>query len=126
MHTLVYPNSTIRARAHPGPSRGEQPVWCLHGIACGAGCRYAWPFGRRWAWSPSLPSRSMVTRALPDEVAAFIHDHIRTLDDLYLFVAVADDPERWWDEASVARELLIEVSEARRLLEHLAAQNLMD
>ena len=63
---------------------------------------------------------------LPDAVAAFLREHIRTVNDLHLLVAIAEDPDRWWDEASVARELLVDHRAARVVLEHLAAHNVLE
>jgi hypothetical protein len=68
----------------------------------------------------------MSSQGLSDTVAVFLRDHIRTVDDLCLLVAVAAAPDRWWDEASVAAELLIDSAGARALLEHLAAHNLLE
>ena len=68
----------------------------------------------------------MSIQGLPDTVTAFLRDHIRTVDDLCLLAAVAGAPDRWWDEASVAADLLIDSAVARALLEHLAAHNLLE
>lgn len=59
-------------------------------------------------------------------VRAFLDAHIRTVDDLHLLVEIAAHEHRWWDDAAVARELVIERKEARALLEHLAASNLLE
>jgi hypothetical protein len=64
--------------------------------------------------------------SLPAAVAAFIAAHLRTIDDLHLLVATSSERNRWWDADAVARELTIDEAEARRLLEHLAGQNLLD
>lgn len=64
--------------------------------------------------------------SLPPPVSEFIAAHLRTVDDLHLLVAVWCEPDRWWDAAAVARELMIEGDDARQLLEHLAARNLLD
>jgi hypothetical protein len=63
---------------------------------------------------------------LPDRVAAFIAAHIRTIDDLHLLVAMAAASERWWDAASAAGALTLDVKAARAVLEHLAAHNLLE
>lgn len=68
----------------------------------------------------------MTAYVLPAAVARFLHDYIRSVDDLHLLVAVASHAERWWDADSVANDLLIDTRDARGLLEHLAAQNLME
>jgi hypothetical protein len=64
--------------------------------------------------------------SLPPAVIAFITAHLRTIDDLHLLVATADERGRWWDASTVARELVMGVHDARGLLEHLAAHNLLD
>jgi hypothetical protein len=64
--------------------------------------------------------------SLPPIVSEFIAAHLRTVDDLHLLVATANEADRWWDAGAVARELLIDDDAARGLLEHLAAHNLLD
>lgn len=68
----------------------------------------------------------MTVPGLGDAIVAFLRDHIRTVDDLHLLVAVASSEDRWWDETLVAREMLIDPAQARALLEHLAAHNLLE
>lgn len=68
----------------------------------------------------------MTTPVLPEAVGAFLREHIRTIDDLHLLVAIASNEDRWWDETSVGRDLLIDRREARAMLEHLAAHNLLE
>ena len=63
---------------------------------------------------------------LPPLVLAFVADHIRSLEELQLLMAVIHAPERWWDAASAARELIMPLGNARRALDHLAAHNLLD
>jgi hypothetical protein len=64
--------------------------------------------------------------SLPPLVSDFIAAHLRTVDDLHLLVATANEADRWWDAGAVARELLIDDETAGGLLEHLAARNLLD
>lgn len=68
----------------------------------------------------------MPTSKLPPLVLAFVSDHIRSLEELQLLMAVMHAPERWWDAATAARELILPVGTARRALDHLAAHNLLD
>jgi hypothetical protein len=68
----------------------------------------------------------MPLQGLGEPVNAFLRNHIRNVDDLHLLVAVAANEDRWWDEESVARDLLIDRSHARSLLEHLAGHNLLE
>ena len=63
---------------------------------------------------------------LPPVVLAFVADHIRSLEELQLLMAVIHAPERWWDAATAARELILPLSVARRTLDHFAAHNLLD
>jgi hypothetical protein len=56
----------------------------------------------------------------------FVTDHLRGLDDLHMLLAMAGDRDRWWDGVSAARELGTDRSTAGRVLEHLAAENLLD
>lgn len=65
-------------------------------------------------------------QSLPPAVSEFIAAHLRTIDDLQLLVLAANDRGRWWDAATVARELGVHEAGARGLLEHLAAHNLLD
>ena len=64
--------------------------------------------------------------SLPPAVAQFIETNLRTADDIHFLEVAAADRERWWDAAAVSRELGLHEPEARRLLEHLAARNLLD
>jgi hypothetical protein len=59
-------------------------------------------------------------------VLAFMADHIRSLEELQLLMAVIQSPDRWWDAAAATRELGITTTSARRALDHLAAHNLLD
>ena len=68
----------------------------------------------------------MVGQDMPPAVRAFVKAHIRSIQDLHLFIAMATAPDRWWDEDAVAREFTIDRREARNVLEHLAAHNLLE
>ncbi len=59
-------------------------------------------------------------------VLAFVADHIGSLDELQLLLAVVQTPERWWDATSAARELGIATPAAGRALDALAGRNLLD
>ena len=59
-------------------------------------------------------------------VLAFIAEHIRSLEELQLLMAVIQSPDRWWDAAAATRELGIAATIARRALDHFAAHNLLD
>ena len=59
-------------------------------------------------------------------VLTFVADHIRSLEELQLLLAVVQMPDRWWDATSAARELGIATPAARRALDALAGRNLLD
>jgi hypothetical protein len=61
-----------------------------------------------------------------EPVAGFIASNVLGVEHLHLLVTMAGDSDRWWDAAGVARAHGIEAAEARSLLEHLAAQNLLE
>jgi DNA-binding IclR family transcriptional regulator len=63
---------------------------------------------------------------LPPIVLAFMSDHVRTLEELQLLIALIQSPDRWWDAGTVARELGLSRSTARQTLDHLASRNLLD
>jgi hypothetical protein len=59
-------------------------------------------------------------------VLEFVADHLRSLEELQLLMAVIHAPDRWWDAQTAARELVMPAKTARRALDHLAAGNLLD
>ena len=65
-------------------------------------------------------------RGVSPGVATFIAAHLRSVDDLQLLVAFFNSNGRWWDTASVGRELRLGQDEARRVLERFAAGNLLE
>ena len=68
----------------------------------------------------------MSPHPVPPPVLAFVADHLRSLEELQLLIAVIQSPDRWWDATTAARELGITATVARRGLDHLAASNLLD
>jgi DNA-binding IclR family transcriptional regulator len=60
------------------------------------------------------------------EVIEFATIHFRSLEDLQVLLTCLDARDRWWDADSMARELGMSVSTARRVLDHLARGNLLD
>ena len=68
----------------------------------------------------------MPPHQVPPPVLAFVADHLRSLDELQLFISVVQSPHRWWDVTTAARELGITATTARRGLDALAARNLLD
>lgn len=59
-------------------------------------------------------------------VLAFVAEHVRSLDELQLLMAIIQSEGRWWDAATAAREFGISVPDARAALDHFAAHNLLD
>ncbi|HXD21015.1 MAG TPA: hypothetical protein VN654_28585 [Vicinamibacterales bacterium] len=68
----------------------------------------------------------MSSDPLPPDVATFIGDHFRSIDEIEVLTAIIDAPDRWWDARLVYGELGIPVASARALLDRLAALNLLD
>ena len=60
------------------------------------------------------------------EVVAFVTDHVRTLAELQLLMAIIQSGDRWWDADSAARESGLSVGDARRALDYFGAHNLLD
>ena len=63
---------------------------------------------------------------VPPLVLAFVADHVRSLDELQVLLAVVQAPDRWWDATSAGRELGIAATAAQRALDALAGRNLLD
>jgi hypothetical protein len=59
-------------------------------------------------------------------VAQFGADHLRSIDDLHVLVTCAHGCGRWWDGATLGRELQMSANVAHEVLEHLAQRNLLD
>ena len=64
--------------------------------------------------------------SLPLDVIQFARHYIRSIDDLQVFIACADQRDRWWDAAGLARTMFIAESRVTRALERLARTNLLD
>ena len=60
------------------------------------------------------------------DVIQFARHYIRSIDDLQVFIACANQHDRWWDAAGLARTMFIAESRAARALERLARTNLLD
>jgi hypothetical protein len=59
-------------------------------------------------------------------VVAFVTDHVRTLAELQLLIAIIQSGDRWWDASAAARESGLSLQEARRAVDHFGAHNLLD
>ena len=59
-------------------------------------------------------------------MTAFVDSHILSVDDLRIFFACADNPDRWWSSTALGRELGMAERLARATLERFAQQNLLD
>ena len=64
--------------------------------------------------------------SVPPLVEQFTRTHLRSVDGLMVFVTCLDNRERWWDAATMAREVGIAESAAHKALERLARGNLLD
>ena len=63
---------------------------------------------------------------IPPLVLTFLSEHVSNLEQFELLVRVVQGGDRWWDAASVARELGFGTREAQAALDHLAKHNLLD
>jgi hypothetical protein len=59
-------------------------------------------------------------------VVAFVTDHVRTLAELQLLIAIIQSDDRWWDAGAAAHESGLSLPEARRALDYFGAHNLLD
>jgi hypothetical protein len=59
-------------------------------------------------------------------VVAFVREHVRTLAELQLLMAIIQSGDRWWDATTAAREMGLSVPETRRALDYFGARNLLD
>jgi hypothetical protein len=59
-------------------------------------------------------------------VVAFVTEHVRTLAELQLLIAIIQSGDRWWDAGAAARESGLSLSEASRALDFFGARNLLD
>ena len=67
-----------------------------------------------------------MTGDIPQTIAKFAADHLRSVDDLHVLVTCAQSGGRWWDANAIGRELQMPANAAHRVLEHLAQHNLLD
>jgi DNA-binding transcriptional MocR family regulator len=58
--------------------------------------------------------------------SAFLRESIRSLDELETILLLQGDASRWWSAEQIARTLGISIDAATRVLEALAARNLLD
>jgi hypothetical protein len=59
-------------------------------------------------------------------VVAFVTDHVRTLGELQLLIAIIQSGDRWWDASAAARESGLSLPAARRALDFFGTHNLLD
>ena len=59
-------------------------------------------------------------------VVAFVTEHVRTLAELQLLIAIIQSGDRWWDAGAAARESGLSIQEAGRALDYFGAHNLLD
>ena len=68
----------------------------------------------------------MTSHHLAPVVAAFLTEHVASVDELELLMLLVIPGARWWDATSTSRELGIPVNRTRAMLDSLAARNLLD
>lgn len=68
----------------------------------------------------------MSPEALPSEIAAFIENHLLSVDEIEALSAMSNAPARWWDARLMYAELGIPLSTGRAILDHLGSLNLLD
>ena len=56
----------------------------------------------------------------------FSRSHLSSVAELAVLIALIEAPSRWWDARAVARHVGIERRQAARILDLLAARNLLD
>ena len=64
--------------------------------------------------------------SLPAGLVQFARAHMRSVEDLQVFIVCVDHRDRWWDAAGIAGAAAISESRARRILDQLARANLLD
>jgi hypothetical protein len=62
---------------------------------------------------------------VPIPVARFIATHVQTLEQLEVLLLMMHSPDRWWDAHAIAGAVGILEDTARRILDRLAARNLL-
>jgi hypothetical protein len=63
---------------------------------------------------------------LSQEVLDFLERHVASVDELRILAVLADDDARWWDAKSLADRVEIRDTDAGRVLDAFARQNLLD
>ena len=64
--------------------------------------------------------------SLPASVEQFTRTYLQSVEGLLVFVTCLDNRERWWDSATMAREVGVTEAAAHKTLERLARGNLLD
>lgn len=81
---------------------------------------------RGWARDGAIDRIQRFMGSPPAPVVHFTRTHLRSIEDLQVFVACFDNRERWWDSIAMAREVGVAESVARKALDRLARGNLLD
>lgn len=63
---------------------------------------------------------------LPAGLLQFARAHVRSVEDLQVFILCVDRRDRWWDATGIARAVAISEPRARRILDQMARANLLD
>jgi hypothetical protein len=64
--------------------------------------------------------------SLPASVEQFTRTCLQSVEGLLVFATCLDNRERWWDAATMAREVGVTEAAAHKTLERLARGNLLD
>lgn len=67
----------------------------------------------------------MGTQGIPDEVEAFIREHIHSIEQLEVLLLLKRSPNEVWSAELVARELRIDAESAARRIEDLVGRGLI-
>lgn len=68
----------------------------------------------------------MSPKPLPSDIAAFIGDHLLSVDEIEALSVMSDAPGRWWDAKLMCGEIGAPIWIVRCMFDHLAGLNLLD
>lgn len=68
----------------------------------------------------------MSESSLPEELHAFLVEHIASLEDLEVLLTLLSGGERWCDARTVGLQVGLSEAQARHVLDRFVAQNLLD
>jgi hypothetical protein len=68
----------------------------------------------------------MTSHQIAPAVAAFLAEHVASVEELELLMLLVVSAGRWWDASSTSRELGVPVVRTRAMLDGFATRNLLD